>query len=307
MRFHGDYLRADYRAYGSSGSGESTVTNKTDLPYWIQAAAQDNLAQAKQVSSQPYQAYTGQTVAGLTPDQQAAYGYVRDNLGTTADTIGQAASGITGSNLTTTAQGLLNPYLDQVESNAVGQVQRQGDLAQNDLAAKAASAGAFGGTRFGVQSGVLSAETARQAGDLSAQIRSQGWDTAVGTALTQAQQVAGLAGAAQTAGLTSASALSTAGAQEQNQQQAQLNALLQAWQDAQNYPLQQLAINQSALTSTPYGGTSTSTQPINKANPATGALSGAATGAALGTMAYPGIGTAIGAGVGALGGYLSSR
>lgn len=306
MRFHGDYLRRDTLAYGSSGSGESTVTNKTDLPYWIQAAAQENLAQAKEVASQPYQAYTGQTVAGLTPDQQAAYGYVRNNLGTASNAIDQAASGITGDNLATTARGLLNPYLDQVESNAVGQVQRQGALAQNDLAAKAAEAGAFGGTRFGVQSGVLSAETARQAGDLSAQIRSQGWDTAVQTALVRAQQVAGMAGASQAAGLAGASALSQAGAQQQSQQQAELNAALQAWQDAQNYPLQQLAINQSALTSTPYGGTSTSTQPINKANPALGALSGAAAGAAAGSV-VPGWGTAIGAGIGALTGYLQSR
>ncbi|HWG80735.1 MAG TPA: glycine zipper domain-containing protein, partial [Stellaceae bacterium] len=125
-------------------------------------------------------------------------------------------------------------------------------------------------------------------------------------ALDQAQQVAGMAGASQAAGLAGASALSQAGAQQQSEEQAKLNAALQAWQDAQNYPLQQLAINQSALTSTPYGGTSTSTQPVNKANPAMGALSGAAAGAAAGSV-VPGWGTAIGAGVGALTGYLSSR
>lgn len=307
MRFHADYLRRDFLAYGSgSGGGSQTVSNQTILPDWVQVAAQNNLTQAQQVAAQPYQAYTGQTVAPLTADQQAAYNYVANNLGTASNTINQAAQGVTGSNLTTTAQGLLNPYLDQVESYGVGQVQRQGALAQNQLAAQAAQAGAFGGTRFGVQAGVLSAETARQAGDLSAQIRSQGWDTAVNTALQQAGTVANLASQGQTAGLTSASALSQAGAQEQNQNQADINALIQQWQTAQNYPLQQLAINESALTSTPYGGTSTSTQPIRTGSPGLSALSGAATGATAGSVFGP-WGTAIGAGVGALGGYLGSR
>lgn len=86
-------------------------------------------------------------------------------------------------------------------------------------------------------------------------------------------------------------------------------------------PLQQLGIQESALTSTPYGGTSTSTQPLNSGGTgsavmaglggaATGAALGAAGSAALGATAgsvVPGIGTAIGGVLGALAGILSSR
>jgi hypothetical protein len=158
-----------------------------------------------------------------------------------------------------------------------------------------------------VQAGELGAATARQAVELSASIRSQGWDKAVATAMGQAAGVGQLATAGQTAGLAGASALSSAGYQEQQNQQAQLTAMLQQWQEARDYPLQQLAIREGAVTSTPYGGTTASTQPLNKPNPVTSAIGGALSGAAAGTAISPGYGTAIGALVGAAGGYLGSR
>jgi hypothetical protein len=139
----------------SGGSKDSTVTNKTDIPSWLQDAAVSNLSFANDVASKPYEQYTGQQVASITPDQQAAYDWVRQNLGTGSNAIGQAAQQITGSNLTTTAQSLLNPYLGAVEQPALDALAKQGARNQNDLASKAAGAGAFGGTRFGVESGVL--------------------------------------------------------------------------------------------------------------------------------------------------------
>ncbi|HEV8502937.1 MAG TPA: hypothetical protein VGR63_15285 [Casimicrobiaceae bacterium] len=291
---------------GSSGSQNSTVTNKTDVPSWLQDAAISNLGFAQDVAAKPYEQYTGQQVASITPDQQAAYDWVRKNLGAGSNAIGQAAQQITGSNLTTTAQSLLNPYLGAVEDPALAALAKQGARSQNDLASKAAGAGAFGGTRFGVESGVLGSETAAKAGELSANIRSQGWDKAVSTALTQAGEQASLATQQQTAGLAGASALSTAGYQQQQNEQANLSAALEDWQNQQNWGQQQLAIREGAVTATPYGGTTTSSQPINKGNPAVSALGGALAGAAAGS-AIPGWGTAAGALIGGVGGYLGSR
>lgn len=289
------------------GSKDSTVTNKTDIPPWLQEAAISNLTMAKDVAAQPYSAYPGQQVAGITPDQQAAYDYARQNLGTGSTAITNAAQAITGPNLTSTAQGLLNPYLANVETPALAALQRQGATAQNDLAAKAAGAGAFGGTRFGVQAGELGAATARQAGELSANIRSQGWDKAVGTAVQQAQTLGTLAGQAQQAGLTGASALSAAGSQQQQIEQARMNAAIDQFLTQQGWGERQLAIREGAVTATPYGGTSQSTQPLNKPNPALSAVGGALSGAAAGTAVMPGWGTAAGALIGGVGGYLGSR
>lgn len=268
---------------GKGGGGAQTVTNQTVLPPFIQQGATQNLAFANQVADRPYDSYSGQTIAGFTPDQQAAMDWVRNNFATGGNAITAAGAPISGSNLTTTAQSLLNPYLDQVQTNAVNELQRSSQMSQNDLAAKAASAGAFGGTRFGVQSAELASDTARQAGELTANIRSQGWNTAVDTALKQATTSAQIANAAQTAGLQGVAALANTGAAQQNQAQTELNDAIQKWQAARDYPLEQLAIKESALGSTPYGGTSTSTQPLNRGNTGLTALSGAGTGAALGT------------------------
>jgi len=292
---------------GSSGSQNSTVTNKTDIPSWLQEAAISNLGFANEVASKPYEQYGGQQVAGVTADQNTAYDWVRNNLSTGSNAITAAGNQISGSNLTNTAQSLLNPYLGAVETPALQALAKQGAISQNDLASKAAGAGAFGGTRFGVQAGVLGSETAAKAGELSANIRSQGWDKAVSTALTQANTQANIAKTAQDTGLSAASALSTAGYQQQQNEQANLSAALSDWQDAQNWGQQQLAIREGAVTATPYGGTTTSSQPINKGSGVASALGGALAGAAAGSTILPGWGTAAGALIGGVGSYLGSR
>jgi hypothetical protein len=292
---------------GGGGSQDSTVTNKTDIPPWVQQKAMENLSYADTVANRPYESYGGQQVAGTTPDQQAAFQWVRDNLGTGSAAITAAGDPIRGANLTTTAQSLLNPYLGAVEKPALQAVADQGARAGNDLAAKASQSGAFGGTRFGVESGILGGQVAQKAGELSANIRSQGWDKAVSTALAQAGANAQIADMSQKAGLNAASALSTAGFQQQQVEQAKLTGDYQSWIDAQTQYEHALAIKEGALTSTPYGGTTTSTQPIHKANPALSAAGGALSGAAAGSMILPGWGTAAGALIGGAAGYLGSR
>jgi len=292
---------------GGGGNQDSTVTNKTDIPLFIQQQAAQNLQWANAVADRPYEAYGQQQVAGTTPDQRAAFEWTRNNLGAGPAAITAAGTPISGANLTTTARGLLNPYLDAVEAPALKALGDQGARSANDLAARAAQAGAFGGTRFGVESGILGGQTAEKAGQLSAGIRAQGWDKAVTTALTQAGANAQIADQAQKAGLTAASALSSAGFQQQQTEQAKLTSDYQSWIDAQSQFEHALAIRQGALTSTPYGGTTTSTQPIHKANPALSAAGGALSGAAAGSAISPGWGTAAGALVGAGLGYLGSR
>jgi len=77
----------------------------------------------------------------------------------------------------------LNPYTEEVEKRAIGNAgtaltqqlaQQKGEAAKNSV---------FGGTRFGVQQGVTSAEGARGIGDLSAMLRKAGIDFATTTGL----------------------------------------------------------------------------------------------------------------------------
>lgn len=257
----------------SKGGGSSTPANTTNqttttvqLPDWAQSYAQQNAAQAQALSQQPYTAYTGPEVAGMSQDQTNAIAAVNALQGQAGNVYGGAISNV--QNLPQATQSLLNPYLGSVEADTVSNINRAAALQGQQDEAQAVGQGAFGGTRDAVQQALLQSETQRNIGQAINQIQSQGWNTASNQALTQAQLEGQLATGQQTAGLQAAGAQYTMGAQEQALQQAQYSNALQNWQAQQNWPYQQLAIAQSALAGTPYGNTTTSQQPYSSNNAA---------------------------------------
>jgi hypothetical protein len=78
----------------------------------------------------------------------------------------------------------LNPYTQEVESRAIDNANTAITKQLADTASTAQKAGAFGGSRFGVQQGVTQAEGARGIGDLTAALRKAGLDFATSTALS---------------------------------------------------------------------------------------------------------------------------
>jgi hypothetical protein len=63
----------------SGGGGQSTNTVQNTnafIPQWLSDVSQTAVGRADALSQQPYQAYTGQTVAGMDPAQQQAYSQV---------------------------------------------------------------------------------------------------------------------------------------------------------------------------------------------------------------------------------------
>ena len=109
----------------------------------------------------------GALAAGAV-DTTAQYQAAQDMMGRAVPVLGQGIGGILGS-----AQGYdpnqaasyMNPYQQQVTQNALGEMRRQADIAQQGASARAVGAGAFGGTREGVQR----AETERGVQDLMQQ------------------------------------------------------------------------------------------------------------------------------------------
>jgi hypothetical protein len=117
----------------------------------------------------------------VQPQMQAAYGAYQAGAGVAGD-IGRLAE-TAGQGLPTAAYGAamipgattayqpgqatayMNPYQQQVTANALQEMQRQADIAMQGQAAQAVRAGAFGGTREGVQR----AETARNLMDVMGQ------------------------------------------------------------------------------------------------------------------------------------------
>lgn len=297
---------------GGGDTGSSQQTSKVELPPWVDAAAQSNYGMAQNIANKPYKAYGGPEVAGLAPEFYQAQGMLGNlddyygNYGGATDTFNR----LTGFNArdvnapTVTADMLkntdlnpyLNPYIENVENRAVDTMTRSGQAAQNKIAADAAHGGSAFGSRQAVQQAVQGAETSRGIGDMSAQLRMQGYDKATANAMAdldrklkaetqtgawnmegqRANQAADISGAGIQAdaarGLTStADAAQKAqmneilqylgiGQMSQAQTQKEYDNKKQRWEDRQNAPTEKLNLLLATLGMSPYGKTETTTK-----------------------------------------------
>jgi hypothetical protein len=118
-----------------------------------------------------------------------------------------------------------NPYTQDVIQRTEQDIARQREMAMNQLGAQAGAAGAFGGSRHGVAEGVLGGEYARMAGDMAAQQRQAGFNTALGAA--QNQQGIGLQAAGQLGNLAQTGFGMGMGINQQQMQQGMMQQALQ--------------------------------------------------------------------------------
>ena len=273
-----------------------TVTQKTELPAWLEDVTKQNLAIADQISKRPYQAYGGDLIAGFAPEQEQAFALAQRQAGSTLPLYQQAAAtagGLTRQTLPSFLQGNLdqymNPFIGAVEERAIGRGQEALQQNLNQISAQAARAGAFGGSRQGIQEGIAQSEAAKNVADLSAQLRMQGYQQATGQAqadLNRQLQAAGLlpqiAQGAQTAALTDIAGIEAIGAQRQALEQARLQDQYQRFLEERNYPIEMLNLRLGATSATPYGSTQTRTGPGQPgASPFLTGLGAAATGVSL--------------------------
>ena len=136
--------------------------------------------QAQQSQTQAGDIYGRLGSFSPTNMQAAQLGSAQQMQGFGAVQSAQAPGQIGVNQLATTN---LNPYMSPYTQNVIeaGQadIERQRQLASENLSAQAQRAGAFGGSRQAVQEGVLAGEALRQAGQLSAQQRQQAFSQAL--------------------------------------------------------------------------------------------------------------------------------
>ena len=77
-----------------------------------------------------------------------------------------------------TTAAFFNPFEDVAVQQALGDIRRQGDIASNQLSASAVQAGAFGGTRQGIQQAELDRNILEQQGRTAAGMRQAGYESA---------------------------------------------------------------------------------------------------------------------------------
>lgn len=278
----------------------ATTTSIADLPDWQKSYMKEILGRAQGLAKDDY-ALPSYQVAGRTPLQQQAVNLAQQGVGSYAPML-QAGAGSVGTGIqaaqaglnplaasitsardigATTAANILNPnaaqaYMNPYEQAVVNQtmadIQRQSDVQQRGLAAQAVGAGAFGGSRQGIQAAEQQRNTIDAQARAAAGLRQSGYNQAQQQQLQRAQAAgqAGLAGtqlmqqgaaqygqlgqgigslgmqqaklgeAFQGLNLNDINTLSSFGGQEQQQRQAELDAQRQTQYQNVMQPYQQL-------------------------------------------------------------------
>ena len=261
-----------------------------------------------------------QEVAGLSPTQVSAMNLAQQGIGSfqpflqaaqaaqTAGlgTIGAGAQTVAGAEFVPTQATLdrfMDPYQQNVTQEALKEIDRQQQIAENRLAGQAVRAGAFGGSRFGV----AESELARNAADLRSRRifedlsrnfqQAQAAARAANQQRLQAGQVFGQLGRA-TSGIGGAMAglgaqqqalqgrdvgqLLGIGGLQQAQAQRQLDVNTANLAALENAPFQQLSAGAGILQQLPgIGGGSQVVAPLAQTNPylqAAGAVGALGTG-----------------------------
>ena len=200
---------------GGSAAGQTTTTQQVDPQ--TQAMQQDLYRRSQQIAQQPFIPYTGPMVAGFSPDQlrqfQATRGLFESGMGydptkalqgmaqeqfkptiqpvtgfeapTTEATQAPGAAQI-GPVSTPQFRGLLSqdigayqsPYQQQVIDLAMGDIQRQADIARGSAQDRAIRAGAFGGSRSALLESESQRPYAEQMARTAAGLRQSGFEQA---------------------------------------------------------------------------------------------------------------------------------
>jgi hypothetical protein len=263
----------------------------------------------------------GQQVAGFTPTQTGAMNLAMQGIGAyqpyldasqaaqtaALGTAGAGTQALAGMQFAPTGEALqqyMDPYQQNVTQDALKEMDRQGAIAQNQLAGQAVGAGAFGGSRFGIQQ----AEQARNLQDIKSrrifEDMSRNYQQAVGAmqaanaARTQqaqgfanlgnvasgiGQRTGALGQAQQAAQAQDVSQLMGIGGMQQQLQQQGFNVGYQNQLNAMMEPYRRLSYGQQMLQGlAPLGGTTQQTvAPMPTTNPylqAAGGIAGLAGG-----------------------------
>ncbi len=227
----------------SSGGGDTETTQKMEPWAGVQPFLTSYLKNAGRIASQPYEAFQGQRIAGLSPEQQMGM-----NMTTSRALNGSPVMQAMQGNLTDTLSGRYmspdsNPWLKQNVDTALGQ-------AGSAINSQFNRPGAFGSS---AHEGVM----ANQFGNIASQMYGQNYDQER-TRQMQANMFAPQAAAADYA---DAQALMGVGNINREMTQSLIDQDYADWQQAQQYPYQQSDFMRNAvLAGQGAGGTTTTSQ-----------------------------------------------
>ena len=244
-----------------------------ELKPYVDEAMRDTQALYRQRLGEGYQPYTGDTIAGFTPEQIASQEGLKSLVGTQVpfqqealETFRQGAEKFTPE----TAKEFMSPYQRAVIDQEKDQAQRQYERTKRpEFEADAVRAGGMSG--LGSRAAIESAEREDLQARLLADIETKGLQAAYQDAQNQftnqkarertmATDVATAGGNIFSAGLSEQGLLSDIGAEKQGLAQSALDEAYFKFREEQDFPEQQLARYQSSIYGNPLLGQPNYTQ-----------------------------------------------
>lgn len=235
----------------------ATTTAISDLPDWQKSYMKEILDRAQALGKQSYSLPAYQ-VAGRAPLQQQATQLAQQGVGSYMPML-QAGERAVASGIQATEQlmnpyaayAYMNPYENAVVQQTMADINRAGTQQMQQAAGRAVGAGAFGGSREGIERAEIGRNVLEQQARTAGQLRQQGFGQAQQQQMQRAQaagqglaslgmQQAKLGEAFQGLNINDINMLASMGGQEQQQRQAELDAARQTQYQNVMQPYQQL-------------------------------------------------------------------
>ena len=225
---------------------QQTVTSQ--IPEYFKEIQERTLRNAENVFNTPYQGYQGQRVAQLTPQEQQVSNVFSNQILPQAGQLAQIGAQTFD---TATAQQYMNPYTNNVIQSTISDLGEAFAQQERGMAARAIGAGAFGGSREGVERALSRERYLDQVADTSSRLRQAGFES--GAQRFAADRAAQLQSAqAQLSGLAGAAAgLSQFGSLARGIEQAGLTEAYRDFIEEREYPAGQVRQMIGALAGAP--------------------------------------------------------
>jgi hypothetical protein len=245
---------------------QAAAVTTQELPKQIAPYYEKLLKEAEALYKQKMEAgapiYEGKTIAGYTPEQEQLFSGLQSLQGTQAPKFAEAEALTRGTAARVTpdeVQEYMNPYQQAVVDIEKREAEKQyQSTVVPQLAAQAAAAGSFGGSRQGILEGMASEANQRLQADIQAKGSAQAYQDAMANINQQRQregaaagQLAQLAPAGFAAQAQELGAIGKVGDAKQQQQQLALDEAYKQYMQEQQFPSESLKEYQSYVQSFP--------------------------------------------------------
>lgn len=250
---------------GTTGTTRVTTpavgsSSTSTLSEWVGPYVTDMLGKAEALSKRPYEVYQGPVTAGESALQSKVFQGLGSltfpsQLGksfTSAQTpaVPSATAGVPAATTESVATQYMNPYLQAVLAPQLAELRRQAGISQMEQAGRAAQAGAFGGSRYGLMEAEGQRNLMQQMNKAIGEGYASAYDRGLAQFNTEQQQAK-----------TLADMIASQGAMQRGIEQEGITADYNEFLAQRDYPTKQVQFLQSMLQGLPISTVSTTPAP----------------------------------------------